>query len=53
MTESLDRSFGLTIAFLLPGFVCLFGFSNFSPTLAAWMSSEPSRDPTVSGFCTW
>ena len=48
--ESLDRSFGLVIAFLLPGFVCLFGVSNFSPTLAAWMSSEPSRDPSVSGF---
>ncbi|OAI54407.1 hypothetical protein AYO47_02865 [Planctomyces sp. SCGC AG-212-M04] len=50
MTESLDRSFGLTIAFLLPGFVCMFGVSHFSPTLTAWMSSEPSRDPSIGGF---
>jgi hypothetical protein len=34
MVESLDNSFGLTIASLLSGFVCLFRFSQFSSTVA-------------------
>ncbi len=50
MTESLDRSFGLMIAFLLPGFTCLCGFCAFSPTLAAWLSAEPSQEPSLGGF---
>ena len=37
---------GLIIAFLLPGFTCLCGFSAFSPTLAAWLSAEPKQEPS-------
>ena len=47
---SLERNFGLVIAFLLPGFVCLAGASRFSPTIAGWMSLAPTSDPTVVGF---
>ena len=47
---SLERNFGLVIAFLLPGFVCLAGASRFSPTIASWMSLAPTSDPTVVGF---
>ena len=50
MPESLDRSFGLTIAFVLPGFLCLSGLSHYSPTIQSWLSSQPSRDPSVGGF---
>ena len=47
---SLERNFGLVIAFLLPGFVCLAGASRFSPTIAGWMSLATTSDPTVVGF---
>lgn len=50
MTDSLDRSFGLIIAFLLPGFIGLCGYSAFSPTLTVWLSAEPSIEPRLSGF---
>jgi hypothetical protein len=46
----LERNFGLVIAFLLPGFVCLAGAARFSPTIAGWMSLAPTSDPTVVGF---
>jgi hypothetical protein len=48
--DSLDRSFGLVIAFLIPGFICLGAASRFSPTIAGWMSIAPTTDPTVGGF---
>lgn len=50
MNESPERSFGLLIAYVLPGFVCLVGASRFSQTIAGWMSISPSSDPTVGGF---
>ena len=50
MNESLDRSFGILIAYILPGFFCLAGASQSSATIAAWMSVAPSSDPTVGGF---
>src|SRR5262245_5079384 len=50
MNESLERSFGLIIAYLLPGFVCVAGASFFSPTLATWLSVPPNLQPTLGGF---
>lgn len=50
MKEPLDRSFGLIIAHVLPGFVCLAGASRLSHTVAGWMSSTPTADPTVGSF---
>lgn len=50
MNESPERSFGLLIAYVVPGFVCLAGASCFSPTIATWMSVAPSGAPTVGGF---
>jgi len=50
MNQSLDRSFGILIAYILPGFLCLAGASYFSPTISGWMSVAPSTDPTVGGF---
>jgi len=50
MPPSLDRSFGLLIAFVLPGFVSLAGASRFSPTIAGWMNVAPNADSSMSGF---
>ncbi len=50
MDESLDRHFGLLIAYILPGFVCLAGASRFSPMLSTWMAVAKSGDPSVGGF---
>jgi hypothetical protein len=48
--NSLERTFGLVIAFLLPGFVCLAGASRFSLTIASWMSLALTSDPSIVGF---
>lgn len=50
MNESLDRNFGLLIAYVVPGFVCLAGVSRYSETVAAWMSIAPAAAPTMGGF---
>ena len=51
--EVSGKNFGLLIAFVLPGFVSLWGVSHFSPTLRAWLlaSSVASGDSaSVGGF---
>lgn len=50
MPPSLDRTFGILIAFILPGFVALAGASQFSPTIAGWLLVKPSLDSSMSGF---
>lgn len=50
MNDSPERSFGLLIAYVVPGFVCLAGASRFSTTIAAWMSIAPTSEPSVGGF---
>lgn len=44
-------NFGLLIAYLLPGFIVLWGLSYSSPTVAAWLS-PPALDgaATIGGF---
>ena len=51
MTEWTDKNFGLVIAYLLPGFVALWGVGCFSPTVASWISASPQGAPTVAGVC--
>lgn len=50
MDESLEKSFGIAIAYLVPGFVCLGGASRFSATVSDWMSIAPAAEPSVGGF---
>jgi len=45
-----NQNFGLIIAYLLPGFVTLWGVSYFSPTVAAWIVTSHQDAPTVAGF---
>ncbi|MGI6414769.1 MAG: hypothetical protein ACOX1P_03800 [Thermoguttaceae bacterium] len=44
------QNFGLVVAYLLPGFVALWGVSCFSPTVRTWIMASHPKDPTVAGF---
>jgi hypothetical protein len=48
-TTLLDRGFSLTIAFLLPGLVTLFGFATVNPTVQTWFSGAQTG-PTLVGL---
>jgi hypothetical protein len=50
MTDLNEHSFGLLIAYLLPGFLAVLVLADSSPTLAAWLASPPDASPTVAGF---
>ncbi len=43
-------NFGPLIAFLLPGFVLLWGTQSFSPTIRTWLAPSGSTFPTVGSF---
>ena len=45
-----NQNFGLVIAYVLPGFVALWGVSYFSPTVAGWIAASQEGAPTVAGF---
>ncbi len=50
MSELSEKNFGLLIAYVLPGFVTLWGISHFSPTVESWIASSQHGAPTVGGF---
>lgn len=50
MNSLSSQNFGLVIAYLLPGFVTLWGVSCFSPTVDAWITASQENAPTVAGF---
>ena len=43
-------SFGILIAYIIPGFVCLWGMQPFLPAVRAWLAIQPADTPTVGGF---
>lgn len=46
-----EKNFGVIIAFLLPGFLFLWGLSHSSEEVAVWLSkSGEAREQTVGGF---
>ncbi|QDT45192.1 hypothetical protein Pan241w_53110 [Gimesia alba] len=47
MKDVYTGNFGLLIAFVLPGFVVLWGVSYFSETIRLWLSGTT---PTIAGF---
>ena len=49
MKEVSPGNFGLLIAFLLPGFIVLWGLSYFSATVRLWLAGS-GQSPTVGGF---
>ena len=48
--KSTPGSFGIVIAFLVPGFVSLWGASYHSATLKEWFRVGNAGTPTVGGF---
>lgn len=50
MDESFERSFGIIIAYIVPGFVCMAGASQYSETVAGWMSVAPASGPSIGSF---
>ncbi len=46
-----ERNFGLLIAYVLPGIVCLAGLSPFSPMIRSWLAVTGPSAPSVAGFC--
>ena len=50
MNELSYKNFGLLIAYVLPGFVALWGISQFSPTVESWIATSGQGAPTIAGF---
>lgn len=44
------ENLGVTIAYILPGFLILWGLSPLSPTITSWLSASAGTNPTVGGF---
>jgi hypothetical protein len=49
--ELSDKNFGIIIAYILPGFVALWGVSYSSATVESWIGASQQGNPTVAGFC--
>tara|TARA_R110002049_G_C9174280_1_gene562384 strand:+ start:2216 stop:2827 length:612 start_codon:yes stop_codon:yes gene_type:complete len=45
-----DRSFGIVIAFVIPGWIALLGLAPFVPLFDQWLSGPLDESPTVGGF---
>jgi hypothetical protein len=50
MNEFSERTFGLIIAYLLPGFVALCGAACLSDSVNAWLVTSGDAAPSVGGF---
>lgn len=50
MKDVTNANFGLLIAYLLPGFVTLWGISSYSATVRSWLNGPSEGSPTVGGF---
>lgn len=50
MDEVTHRNFGLTIAYILPGFVSLWGVSYFCRDVAMWIATAPQASPSIGAF---
>ena len=47
---SSSTGFGLSIAYLIPGFLALLSVSGYLPAVRAWLMSPPASSPTMGGF---
>jgi hypothetical protein len=45
-----ERSFGLAIAYVIPGWILLVGMSYRWPAINTWLSGPVSSSPTIGGF---
>ncbi|MCA9041927.1 MAG: hypothetical protein KDA65_16350 [Planctomycetaceae bacterium] len=44
------QNFGILIAYILPGFVTLYGIGFLSVTVQGWLAVNPAEAPTIAGF---
>ena len=45
-----EKNFGLLMAYVVPGFVVLWGASGFSSTVESWITGSPQNGTTVAGL---
>lgn len=45
-----NDTFGLLIAYIVPGFTALWGLAYVSDTVRSWLGENPVQAPTVAGF---
>src|ERR1700730_3466555 len=51
MKDVTEKNFGVIIAFLVPGFLLLWGLSYSSPEIDGWLAkSNAANAPTIGGF---
>lgn len=50
MKQVNPANFGLLIAFVLPGFIALWGVEPWSPVIATWLRGTSAEGATVGGF---
>ena len=50
MSDISSRNFGLLIAYLIPGFILIWGLGQWSPDVAAWLAGADGAGPTIGGF---
>src|SRR5665213_1122493 len=48
--EESITSFGLVIAYLLPGLIALWGLGYIEPTVRTWLGTADQNAPTIGGF---
>ncbi|HZZ26689.1 MAG TPA: hypothetical protein VFE46_01675 [Pirellulales bacterium] len=50
MNDVSRANFGLVIAFVIPGFIALWGLGNYEPALGDWLGSASVKSTSVGGF---
>ena len=50
MNDITNQNFGLLIAFVLPGFILLWGLQPYSELITSWLGHATSDVPSVGGF---
>jgi hypothetical protein len=50
MRDVTSDSFVILIAYLIPGFIILWGLSQFSPDVRSWMGTAGKNGQSVGGF---
>lgn len=50
MNEVSVKNFGIMIAFVIPGFVTLWGVGRIFPSVGHWLQTSADSVPTVAGF---
>lgn len=50
MSDWTSRGFGILIAYVIPGFLALWGVSLYSPSVRLWLSGVEATGPTAGGI---